>query len=224
MNQLSATTFTALELAGSCAFAISGALVAVRRRMDIFGVLVLAFVTAVAGGTARDVILGVTPPEAFRGWHVLAIAVAAALVCFFAGRRLERARIAVQVFDAAGLGLFAVTGTQKALESGIDPAMAVVLGVLTGIGGGIARDVLASRAPIVLHAEIYALAALAAAVVVAGAHAFGLGGPLVAVPAVAICFALRMTAIARRWSLPPAQWSPLDAERSGRPPLGDREP
>jgi uncharacterized membrane protein YeiH len=199
--------FTAVDLLGTLAFAISGGLLAVQKRMDVFGVLVLAFVTAVTGGIVRDLVIGAVPPEAFRSWHALAIATFAALLCFFGAPLLERFAYPVALFDAAGLGLFAVGGTQKALQFGIDPVMAGALGVVTGIGGGMLRDVLASRQPIVLRGEVYALAAIAAIVIVLVGHAAGMQITTVSLPAIALCFVLRVFAIYRGWQLPPAPWS-----------------
>ncbi len=207
MIPLQNALLTTLDLAGTFAFAISGALLAVQKRMDIFGVLVLAFVTAVAGGIVRDLVIGSTPPEAFRSWHMLALAVAAGVLCFFGAPIFERFNYPVQLFDAAGLGIFAVSGTQKALQFGIDPIMAGALGVVSGIGGGILRDVLAARLPSVLHTQIYAIAAMAAAAVVLVAHGFGVSMTAVTFPAVALCFFLRVMAIYRGWSLPAAPWS-----------------
>lgn len=198
------TFFTILDLVGTFAFAISGALLAVQKKMDIFGVLVLAFVTAVAGGIVRDLVIGATPPEAFRSWHMLALAAVAGALCFFGAPLFERFSYPVQLFDAAGLGIFAVSGTQKALQFGIDPVMAGALGVVSGIGGGIVRDVLAARLPSVLHTQIYAVAAMAAAAVVLVAHTFGVQITVVTFPAVALCFFLRVMAIYRGWSLPSA--------------------
>lgn len=206
MPPLDRVFFTALDLAGTFAFAISGALLAVQKRMDIFGVLVLAFVTAVTGGIVRDVLIGAVPPEAFRSWHMLALASIAGLLCFFGAPLLERMSYPVQLFDAAGLGIFAVSGTQKALQFGIDPVMAAALGVITGIGGGIMRDVLAAREPTVLHAEVYAVAAIAATVVVVAAHHFGVQVATITLPAAGLCFFLRVMAIYRGWSLPTAPW------------------
>jgi uncharacterized membrane protein YeiH len=200
--------FTVVDLLGTFAFAISGGLLAVQRRMDGFGVLVLAFVTAVFGGIVRDLIIGAAPPEAFKNWHALAIATAAAFLCFFGARLLERFAYPVQLFDAAGLGLFAVGGTQKALQFGIDPVMAGTLGVVTGIGGGMLRDVLAQRQPIVLSGPVYALAAIAAIVLVLVGHAAGAQITTMALPAIALCFVLRLLAIYRDWRLPPAPETP----------------
>lgn len=197
-----------LNQIGTFAFAVSGALLAVQRRMDLFGVLVLSFVTAVTGGIVRDLIIGAIPPAAFRDWHLLAISVGAGIACFFAGPWLTRLSYPVLLFDAAGLGIFAVTGTQKALQFNIDPIMAGALGVLSGIGGGVLRDVLAQRDPSVLHSDIYASAAMAAAVLVLISHQLHWQISAVSLPAVAVCFAIRVLAIYRGWKLPLAPWSP----------------
>src|SRR3954468_8444876 len=135
------TLILVLNLAGTFVFGLSGGLAAVRARLDLFGVVVLAAVVALAGGITRDVLIG-TPPASFRDWRYLAAAAAAGLVCFFAGRTLERAERSVMLPDALGLGLFAVTGATKALQFGLGPLQAVLLGTITGVGGGMLRDVL----------------------------------------------------------------------------------
>jgi uncharacterized membrane protein YeiH len=194
----------ALDLLGTFVFAISGATLGVRKRLDLFGVLVLSFAAAVSGGIARDVLIGATPPAALAGWHYIAVSCAAGLATFFRSSDVERLRNPVQLFDAVGLGLFAVTGATKALAAGLTPVSAMLLGMLTGIGGGIARDILAARIPVVLQADLYAVAALAgAAVVVAGQR---LGVPLAPVLATGavLVFVLRFLALRRGWRLPVA--------------------
>jgi uncharacterized membrane protein YeiH len=199
--------FSSLDLAGAAAFAISGAMLAVKRRMDFFGVLVLAFVTASTGGIVRDLLIGAVPPDAFRTWHLLALTSIAGVLCFFGAPLFDRFRYPVQLFDAAGLGMFAVSGTEKALHFGIDPVMCGALGIITGIGGGIMRDLLAGRDPTVLHPSIlYAVAAMAAVAVVLVGHAFGIQVATLTVPAAALCFFLRVMAIYRNWTLPTSPW------------------
>ncbi|RZA18790.1 MAG: trimeric intracellular cation channel family protein [Lysobacteraceae bacterium] len=196
------------DLVGIFVFALSGGVLAVRYRLDLFGVLVLACATAVTGGIARDVMIGAIPPASLADWRYLATAMAAGVATFFWHGTIERMRNPVLVFDAAGLALFAVLGTGKALAFGLSPFAAVVLGVITGIGGGIARDLLVARTPVVLQqTELYAVAALAGGGIVAIAHAFGwpqtpamLGGAL-------LCFGLRFMAIRRGWRLPLARGS-----------------
>lgn len=205
-----ASVIAGLDLIGTLVFAISGAMVGTQRGADLFGVLVLAFVTAVAGGIMRDVVLGAVPPAALTSWHMLAISVAGGLLAFLAPRLIARLHLSAQVFDAAGLGVFAVTGTQKALDYGLTPLMAAVLGMVSGIGGGMVRDVLTAQVPVVLRSEIYAVAALAGGLVVAAGHTAGVDVGLSSAVGIALCFSLRMLAISRGWNLPVA--------RNGTPP------
>ena len=168
---MTATFVILLDFIGTFVFAISGALVAVRHRLDLFGVLVLSFAAATAGGIARDVLLGATPPASLVDWRYFAVASLAGLLTFYRHAQVERMRNPVQLFDAIGLGLFAVLGANKALAFGVGPVGAVMLGMLTGIGGGIARDVLVAQVPNVLRRELYAVEALAGALVVVSGHA-----------------------------------------------------
>jgi uncharacterized membrane protein YeiH len=194
----------ALDLLGTFVFAISGATLGVRKRLDLFGVLVLSFAAAVSGGIARDVLIGATPPAALAGWDYIAVSCAAGLATFFRSGDVERLRNPVQLFDAVGLGLFAVTGATKALAAGLPAVPAMLLGMLTGIGGGIARDILAARIPVVLQADLYAVAALAGAAVVVAGQRLGLPqAPVLATGAVLV-FVLRFLAIRRGWRLPVA--------------------
>lgn len=197
------TSFVALlDYLGTFAFAISGGLVAVRHRLDLFGVLVLAFAAATAGGMMRDVLLGATPPVALVEWQYLAISIFAGLLTFFRHEHVERMRNPVQFFDAIGLGLFAVLGAGKALSLGVGPVGAVLLGALTGVGGGIARDMLVAQIPSVMQRELYAVAALAGATVVVVGDALALAPAPVASAGATLCFAWRWMAIRRGWSLP----------------------
>lgn len=195
----------ALDLIGTFAFAISGATIGVRHRLDLFGVLVLAFATATFGGIARDVVIGSLPPAALVNWNYLALSCLAGLVTFRWHVQVERLRNPVQLFDAAGLALFAVYGAEKALAYGLAPFGAVLLGMLSGIGGGIVRDILVNRTPVVLQAELYAVAAMAGALIVVAGHALELHGHAVVFSGVLVCFGLRFMAIRHGWSLPVAR-------------------
>jgi uncharacterized membrane protein YeiH len=206
-------TLLVLDLIGTFVFALSGAIVGVKRRLDIFGVLVLSFAAASAGGITRDLLIGSVPPAAIRDWRYMAASVLGGLLIFIwfpRRQRSSRVRNFVLLFDAAGLGLFAVTGTQKALGYGLNPVMASLLGMLTGIGGGMMRDVLVAESPHVLRSDLYAVAALAGAVVVVLGHVLNLPPTAVAIAGAALCFGLRLMAIRRGWRLPVA-WS---AQRS----------
>jgi uncharacterized membrane protein YeiH len=160
--------------------------------------------TAVAGGIVRDVLIGAIPPEALVSARPLTISIVAGLLGFFGRRWLLKLRSPDLVFDAAGLGVFAVTGTAKALEHGLTPLMAAVLGMVSGIGGGVARDVLTMRVPNVLASEVYAVAALAGAGVAAAGLAAGASQGTALTAGIALCFFLRMMAIYRGWKLPRA--------------------
>lgn len=198
------TFITLLDFIGTFAFAISGALVATRHRLDLFGVLVLSFAAATAGGIVRDLLLGATPPASLVDWRYLAVSVLAGLVTFYRHAQVERMHNPVQLFDAVGLGLFAVLGADKALAAGLGPVGAVMLGVLSGVGGGIARDVLVAQIPNVLRRELYAVAALAGALVVVLGNSFALPAAPIAVAGATLCFGLRWMAIRRGWRLPVA--------------------
>ncbi len=191
-----------LDLGGTFVFAISGGLVAVRRRMDIFGVMVLAFAAGNAGGISRDLLIDATPPAAISSWHYAAASIVAGLMTFFWFPRIARLKHPVRWFDAVGLAFFAVAGTEKALIHGMNPAMAALLGMLTGIGGGMLRDVLANRVPIVLKTDFYALAALAGAAVVATGYVLDLPPLGPAIVGAALCFVLRFMALQYGWHLP----------------------
>ena len=210
-KEYAASTLLALDLIGTFVFALSGAVAGVRQRLDIFGVLVLSFAAASAGGIMRDLLIGSVPPVAIRDWRYLAASLLAGLLVFIwfpRSRRLPRARNLVLIFDAAGLGLFAVAGTQKALGYGLNPVTAALLGMLTGIGGGMLRDVLVAEIPNVLRADLYAVAALAGAVVVVAGHLLAAEPTGAAILGAAVCFCLRLFAIRRGWQLPVARPAP----------------
>jgi uncharacterized membrane protein YeiH len=193
-----------LDLAGTFVFALSGAMSGVRHRLDLFGVLVLSFAAGNAGGLTRDLLLGATPPPAISDWRYIGVSLAAGLLTFFCAPIIRRLRSSVLVLDAAGLALFAVSGTLKALAAGLHPVAAMLLGVLTGVGGGMLRDLLVSETPAVLRGELYASAALAGAAVVVLGHLLRVPTPTGAIVGAALCFILRYLAIRRGWRLPVA--------------------
>jgi uncharacterized membrane protein YeiH len=183
-----------LNLVGTFVFGLSGGVAAVRARLDVFGVVTLAAVVALAGGIIRDLLIG-TPPETFRDWRYLAAVGCAGVVCFFFGSRLDRIWRGVLVFDAMGLAVFCVGGASKATAFGLGPAQAVILGAITGIGGGMVRDVLLRETPTVLRQELYAIPALLGAGVVVGAHAAGSVNPALPILGAGVCFATRMAGL-----------------------------
>jgi len=201
-QQEQATLLLVLDLVGIAVFAVTGALVAVRKQFDIFGVLVLAGTAGLGGGFLRDVLIDATPPAALADWRYLLVPVAAGLVTFVFHPAFGRMERMVIVLDAAGLGLFCVTGALKSLEYGLGPVPAALMGMVTGIGGGMARDLLADRVPVVFSSELYATPALLGAAWAVLAEGWGLSVVLVAIPGVVICFGLRVLALRRDWHAP----------------------
>jgi uncharacterized membrane protein YeiH len=196
-----------LDLLGIFVFAITGALVAVRKGLDVFAVLVLAAATGLGGGFMRDVLIGAVPPAALADWRYLLVPAAAGVVTFYFHPALGRLERVVTVLDAAGLALFCVTGALKGLAFGLGPIPAALMGMLTGIGGGMLRDVLAGRVPLVFRGELYATpAVVGAAIAVVGQEA-GLRTAVVAVPAAIVCFGWRVIAVRRGWNAPRATGS-----------------
>lgn len=219
-DELLRTLVLLLDLGGTFAFALSGGMAGTRRRLDIFGVLVLSFAASTSGGIARDLLIGAVPPAALRDWRYLAVSLAAGLLCFYWSSLIEKLRNPVRMLDAAGLALFAVAGTEKALAFGLSPIMAALLGMLTGIGGGVARDVLLAEIPAVLRADLYAVAALAGATIVVGGNLLHLPIVITAIGGGLVCFVLRMMAIRRGWRLPVAHGHD-GPQRSDEPPRSD---
>lgn len=193
---LEATLLLVLDLVGTFAFALNGALTALRTaRLDIVGVVTLGMITALGGGTIRDVLLDSLPPATFVDWRYLAVAAGGGLVAFVAGRHLERLNTPITVLDAAGLSLFAVTGASKAIVLGFGPAQAVLVGGITAVGGGTLRDVMIRRIPFVLTSELYAIPAFIGATVLVALGRVGVGVTAAAVTGAALCFVIRMLGV-----------------------------
>ncbi len=209
-----------LDLVGTFVFAISGAVAAVNRRLDIFGILVLSFVAGNFGGITRDVLIGAVPPAALTDGRYLLVSILAGLITFFWYAGVDRLRSPVLLFDAVGLSLFAVTGAQKAIEFGLNPVMAALLGMLTGIGGGMTRDILIAEIPQVLRSDLYAVAALAGASVVVIGDMLDFSYGVSALTGAALCFGLRFMAIRHGWHLPVAH---LSAQRRAETDSSDDE-
>jgi uncharacterized membrane protein YeiH len=201
------TLLLILGLTGTFVFALSGAIAGVKRRLDLFGVLVLSFAAGNAGGVIRDLLIGATPPAAIRDWRYLGVSVLAGVVTFWWSPLVDRIWSPVLVFDGAGLALFTVSGAQKALLYGLNPLMAALLGMLTGIGGGMMRDLLLAEVPTVLRTDLYAVAALAGAAVVVAGAGLHLPSAAVMIAGALVCFGMRLGAIHYRWHLPIARSS-----------------
>ena len=192
------------DLIGVAVFAASGASAAVAKRLDLFGVAFVGFAAALGGGILRDLTIGAVPPLAFADWRYAVVAVIASLAVFWLHPQLTRLRRIVLVLDAAGLGLFTVTGTLKALNAGVPTVGACLIGMLTAIGGGLARDLLTAEIPVVLQRDIYAVVSLGGAVAVAVLQRFGLANPVTMGATAVVMIFVRLLALRRHWSAPVA--------------------
>jgi uncharacterized membrane protein YeiH len=200
------TLLVVFDLGGTFVFALSGATLGVKHKLDLFGVLVLAYAAGNAGGITRDVMIGAVPPAAVSDWRYVAVTILAGLITFSWYRAINRLSSPVLVFDAAGLAFFAVAGASKALAFHAGPVAATLLGMLTGIGGGMVRDVLVREIPTVLRTELYAVAALVGAVVVVIGRLWHFPPTPTAIVGAVFCFVLRFAAMRRGWHLPSAHF------------------
>ncbi|AVH56348.1 MULTISPECIES: trimeric intracellular cation channel family protein [Streptomyces] len=195
-----------LDLVGIFVFAISGALLAVRKNFDVFGIAVLAEVTALGGGLFRDLIIGAVPPAAFTDLGYFSTPLLAALLVLFLHPEVERIQGGVNVFDAAGLGLFSVTGTTKAYEYGLGLTQSAALGLATAVGGGVLRDVLANEVPSLLRwdRDLYAVPAMVGATMVVVCIRYDALSPFTSGLAAVTAFVLRLLAMRFHWRAPRA--------------------
>jgi len=199
----SATLLLVIDLIGTFVFAVEGASAAIQGNLDVLGLMVLAFATALGGGIIRDVLIGAVPPNSIKDWRYPAIAFAGGAVVFFQSSFVNQVPASLIVtLDAAGLALFAVAGAAKALDYGIHPFLAMLMGGVTGVGGGTIRDVLLARIPSVLRSDVYAAAALAGAAAMILALKLKMRPALASTIGIIVCFALRMVAVHQHWNLP----------------------
>ena len=193
------------DLIGTAVFAIEGSLTAMHAHLDLLGVMLIAFIGALGGGVIRDVLIGDTPPSAIRDWRYPALTFAAGCLTFiFHSWVIAFPPFILTLLDAAGLALFAVAGVEKATLHGIRPFIATLMGTITGVGGGVVRDILLTRVPLVLYADIYATAAFCAGAIVIICRRIGLPNTTSALIGGSACFALRMAAVQYGWHLPRA--------------------
>lgn len=185
-----------LDLLGTFAFALNGALTAARiARLDIIGVVTLGMITALGGGIIRDMLLDDLPPATFQDWRYLAVAASGAFIAFIFSKYLARLTGPIEILDAVGLSFFAVTGASKAMEFGLGPAQAIILGTITGVGGGTIRDTLVGRIPSVMSEGLYAIPALIGATITVIAMLTDLYGVAAAIIAAVVCWLLRVVGI-----------------------------
>lgn len=198
---MSDTLLLILDLAGIAVFAATGALVGVRKELDVFGVMVLALITGLGGGVVRDVLIGAVPPAALEDWRYLVVPAVTSLLVFAFHPAFGRMEKQIMVLDAIGLALFCVTGAVKAEEAGLGILAAAALGLLTGVGGGMMRDVAAGRVPVIFRGELYATPAFAGALIATVVHHNGYDSWWY-VLAGGVCLFWRLLALKRGWSAP----------------------
>jgi uncharacterized membrane protein YeiH len=192
-----------LDIVGTFIFAIEGARAAIQAHLDLLGVLVLAFCVALGGGVIRDVLIAATPPSALQNWRYATLAFAGGALTFvFYPLVLAAPGEALTALDAAGLSLFAVAGTQKALDYKIPPFIAALMGTITATGGGVVRDLLLTHIPAILRVDIYATAALFGGFILVVARKLGINAKTAAILGFSGCFILRMVSVALHWHLP----------------------
>jgi uncharacterized membrane protein YeiH len=197
-----ALLFGLLDLTGTFAFALSGAIAAQQRRLDLFGIAASAYIVACGGGIVRDVCIGAIPPVGLSEWRYLAVALLAVLAVIAAAPLVRRLTYPVRLFDGLGMGFFAVTGAHRALEFGHGAEAAILLGMVTAVGGGVMRDVLLNRIPLILQKEIYASAALLGATLeVVGEHQ-GWSTRWVTWTGIVASTGLRLLSLHYGWQLP----------------------
>jgi len=196
------TSFVVVDLLGTLAFAVSGAVAARQRHLDVFGVFAVAYVAACGGGIIRDLCLGSLPPVGMADWRYVACVAAVSAATIVAQPLLDRLERPIVFFDSLGLGFFAVVGAHKSLALGSNVEVALVLGTISGVGGGVLRDLLVNRVPVILEKEIYALAALAGASIQVIGALNGHSTFITPWVAAAVCLAIRSLAVRYSWSLP----------------------
>jgi len=200
------TLLLVVDFAGTFLFAIEGGMAAARGHLDLLGAMVLAFATALGGGIIRDVLIGAIPPNSIRDWRYGAIAFGGAAIAFFFHSVVQGIPASLLILlDGAGLSLFAIAGAEKALDFEIHPFIAILMGGITGVGGGTVRDLLLAEVPTVLRADVYATAALAGAAVVVLGLKLRLPRTPVAIAGALVCFLLRMVSVWLHWNLPTAK-------------------
>jgi uncharacterized membrane protein YeiH len=194
--------YTFIDLAGTFAFAISGAVAAKEKGLDIFGILVVGFTVACGGGIMRDICIGAIPPAGLSDWRYLVMSIIASVLVMTLGAFLKLIHRPVMLFDALGLSLFAISGAEKAMAFSHNNEVAILLGMITAVGGGVIRDIFLARVPVIFQKEVYASAALLGAVVVVTGHSWGIPNNLLFPAGFLVSFVIRMLALKYHWELP----------------------
>jgi uncharacterized membrane protein YeiH len=194
--------YSVLDLVGTFVFALSGAVAAREKELDIFGIFSIAFIVACGGGIIRDLCIGAVPPAGLTNWLYLVMVVTATVICIGFYRQVKILNQPVLLFDALGLSVFAVSGARKAIVFGHNYEVAILLGIVTAVGGGVIRDILLARIPAILKKEIYASAAMLGAMIVVAGEYLRYSKEAVSIIAIVVCFGLRFLGLHFHWNLP----------------------
>ncbi len=192
---------TFLELSGTIAFAVSGTNTASEKRMDIFGCLVIAFVSAVGGGSLRDLLLGIQPVSWIQDNNTIIAVSIGCLLAYFFKKRITKLRKTLFLFDTIGISLFTVIGINKALLVGVNPAVALMMGISSAVFGGVLRDVLCNEIPLIFKQEVYATACLAGGLLYLFLRQLGISEPFDLIATSAFIFCIRILAVKYKWTL-----------------------
>ena len=191
-----------IDIIGTFVFAVSGIMVAIQKKFDFFGVIILAFVTAVGGGTLRDVMIGSTPVDWMKSEvHVITV-LTAVPICYFLSSHLQKIRRTFLIFDTLGIGLFTILGIEKSLEIGLSPIVAIMMGIVSAVFGGVLRDVLSNDVPMVFRKEIYAFACLSGALVYLGLNHFSNYTEFNMLTSIIVVIVIRLLSLRNKWSIP----------------------
>ena len=196
------TTTDAIEILGTVAFAISGSFAAMQRRLDPFGVLIIAFVTSIGGGTVRDLLLGDTPVAWMRDVNYCLLILVISFLTIFFKTQIKKFKVTLFLFDSLGLGLFTIVGVQKGIVFGLEPGICVALGTITGCFGGVIRDTLLNTIPLIFRKEIYATACILGGILYFGLLNFNLKADLAKIIVIAFIFTLRIVVVKYKLTLP----------------------
>lgn len=191
-----------LNICGTFSFAVSGAFAAMQKRLDMFGVLIIAFATAVGGGTLRDILIGDTPVSWLKNANYSLLILITAIASMVFWKKIKSLKITLFLFDSLGLGFFTIVGLQKGLAYDLHPGVCVALGTVTGCFGGIIRDILLNNIPLIFRKEIYATACIIGGVVYLLLDYFGVDAALVKLISVTVVFLIRIVAVKYNFTLP----------------------
>lgn len=199
---LTANTTDIIEVLGTVAFAISGTFAAVQKRLDPFGVLIIAFVTSIGGGTVRDLLIGDTPVAWMRDVNYCLLILVTSLLALYFKTQVKKFKVTLFLFDSLGLGLFTLVGVQKGIVFGLDPGICVALGTITGCFGGVIRDTLLNTIPLVFRKEIYATASILGGVLYFGLLKINLDSDIAKIAVIAFIVTLRIVVVRYKLALP----------------------